>query len=120
MGSIIESKFTYCFGNHSNPNIESHLVLGNGVFLEGQTTPPKIINGRYHLTLEGISVGEKRLAISSDFQLQSIRWWRSDHRYRNVVDLFSTGYVLQAGRGIGGAAWVGNGYIARPTLWEML
>jgi len=63
MSSITEPKFTYCLGKHSDPEAENRLVLGNGVFPEGQTTPLNVINGRYGLVLEGISVGRQRLKI---------------------------------------------------------
>ncbi|XP_057547602.1 aspartic proteinase CDR1-like [Amaranthus tricolor] len=66
MSSIIEPKFTYCFGNTSDPDAKNQLVLGKGVFLEGQTTSLKVIEGRYNLVLEGLSIGKRRLDIPPD------------------------------------------------------
>ncbi|XP_010673122.3 aspartic proteinase CDR1 [Beta vulgaris subsp. vulgaris] len=63
MSPITEPKFTYCLGNISDPEADNRLVLGNGVFLEGQTTSLKVIEGRYNLVVEGLSIGKRRLLI---------------------------------------------------------
>ncbi|KNA09112.1 hypothetical protein SOVF_156480 [Spinacia oleracea] len=61
--SITEPKFTYCLGKISDPEAKRFLVLGSGFFLEGQTTSLKVIEGKYNLVLEGISIGRKKLMI---------------------------------------------------------
>ncbi|XP_021745870.1 probable aspartic protease At2g35615 [Chenopodium quinoa] len=63
MSSITEPKFTYCLGNISDPEAEHLLVLGNGFFLEGQTTTLKVIEGKYNLVLESLSIGKRKLLI---------------------------------------------------------
>ncbi|XP_022731223.1 aspartic proteinase CDR1 [Durio zibethinus] len=61
------SKFSYCIGNVFDPNyIHNKLILGDGAMFEGDSTPLEVIDGRYYITLEGISVGEKRLIIDSN------------------------------------------------------
>lgn len=58
------SRFSYCLGRIMDPDYtHSVLVLGEGVDLEGDSTPLEVINDLYHLTLESISVGEKQLEI---------------------------------------------------------
>ncbi|XP_017970324.1 PREDICTED: aspartic proteinase CDR1 [Theobroma cacao] len=49
-------KFSYCIGNVLDPNYNPNkLVMG--------LTPLEVIDGNYHVLLEGISVGEKKLPI---------------------------------------------------------
>ncbi|KAK2966963.1 hypothetical protein RJ640_026515 [Escallonia rubra] len=66
-GSLIHqvgNKFSYCIGNISDTNyIYNRLILGDGAVIEGDSTSLEIYNGFYYLTLEGISVGDKRLGI---------------------------------------------------------
>ncbi|KAL5840136.1 hypothetical protein ACOSQ3_012798 [Xanthoceras sorbifolium] len=62
--SHLASSFSYCIGNLHDPNyIHNKLVLGHGARIEGDSTPLEVINGRYYITLEGISVGERKLEI---------------------------------------------------------
>ncbi|KAJ7955826.1 Aspartic proteinase CDR1-like [Quillaja saponaria] len=57
-------KFSYCIGNIKDPKYShNNLILGDGAKLEGDSTPLEVFNELYYLTLEGISVGEKRLEI---------------------------------------------------------
>ena len=61
------SKFSYCFGRIRDPQyIHNQLVLGDGVEIEGPSTPLEILDGLYYLTLEGISVDQENLDISPD------------------------------------------------------
>ncbi|KAK1550577.1 hypothetical protein Q3G72_021367 [Acer saccharum] len=47
-----------------DPNyIHNKLVLGDGARIKGDSTPLEVINGRYYITLEGISVGERKVDI---------------------------------------------------------
>ncbi|EOY31541.1 Eukaryotic aspartyl protease family protein [Theobroma cacao] len=58
------AKFSYCIGNVIDPSyIHNKLFLGDGAGVEGDSTPLKAIDGQYHVLLEGISVGEKKLPI---------------------------------------------------------
>ncbi|XP_002533429.2 aspartic proteinase CDR1 [Ricinus communis] len=60
------SKFSYCLGNIADPHYGyNQLVFGEKANFEGYSTPLKVVNGHYYVTLEGISVGEKRLDIDS-------------------------------------------------------
>ncbi|KAI9192816.1 hypothetical protein LWI28_028057 [Acer negundo] len=62
--SQLASTFSYCIGNLQDPNyIHNKLVLGDGARIEGDSTPLEVINGRYYITLEGISVGERKVDI---------------------------------------------------------
>ncbi|KAJ8750050.1 hypothetical protein K2173_013965 [Erythroxylum novogranatense] len=64
------SKFSYCIGDVRDPYYNfNHLIIGDSARLEGFSTPVKIINGLYYLTLVGISVGGNMLDINaSTFQ----------------------------------------------------
>ncbi|WCJ30175.1 Eukaryotic aspartyl protease family protein [Euphorbia peplus] len=68
--SQMGSKFSYCLGNIFDHNYRYNwLVLGDKAKMEGYSTPLEIVNSRYYVTLEGISVGEKRLNIGhTDFR----------------------------------------------------
>ncbi|OMP03959.1 Peptidase A1 [Corchorus olitorius] len=62
-----DSKFSYCVGSIFDPYYgHNKLILGNGAFIEGDYTPLEVIDGQYYVTMEGISVGEKRLDIDSN------------------------------------------------------
>ncbi|TXG60886.1 hypothetical protein EZV62_012249 [Acer yangbiense] len=62
--SQLASTFSYCIGNLQDPNyIHNKLVLGDGARIEGDSTPLEVINGCYYITLEGISVGERKVDI---------------------------------------------------------
>ncbi|XP_065850072.1 aspartic proteinase CDR1 [Euphorbia lathyris] len=62
--SQMGSKFSYCLGNIADPNYRYNwLVLGDKAKMEGYSTPLEVVNSHYYVTLEGISVGEKRLNI---------------------------------------------------------
>ncbi|KAI9192641.1 hypothetical protein LWI28_025951 [Acer negundo] len=63
---LMGSRFSYCVGNIVDHEYKfNRLVLG-GAVIEGYSTPIEIANGLYYLTLEGISIGEKRLEIDSE------------------------------------------------------
>lgn len=58
------SKFSYCLGNIDDVAYPyNQLILGDGAKIEGNPTPLDVFNSYYYLTLEGISVGDKRLNI---------------------------------------------------------
>lgn len=58
------SKFSYCLGSINDPKYpHSVLVLGDGADVEGDVTPLEVFNDLYYITLESVSVGEKRLEI---------------------------------------------------------
>ncbi|KDP38743.1 hypothetical protein JCGZ_04096 [Jatropha curcas] len=60
------SKFSYCIGNVADSHYKyNQLVIGDGANIEGSSTPLEVVAGHYYVTLEGISVGEKRLNIDS-------------------------------------------------------
>ncbi|KDP38740.1 hypothetical protein JCGZ_04093 [Jatropha curcas] len=60
------SKFSYCIGNIADSHYKyNQLVIGDGANIEGSSTPLEVVAGHYCVTLEGISVGEKRLNIDS-------------------------------------------------------
>ncbi|KAK6273646.1 hypothetical protein POUND7_010729 [Theobroma cacao] len=59
------AQFSYCIGNVLDPNyIYNELVLDDISWVEGDSTPLKVIDGDYHALLEGISIGEERLSIN--------------------------------------------------------
>ncbi|EOY31548.1 Eukaryotic aspartyl protease family protein, putative [Theobroma cacao] len=66
LAAQLGSNFSYCIGSVFDPNYSHNkLILGNGAVLQGDSTPLEVIDGQYYVTLEGISVGEKRLTIDS-------------------------------------------------------
>ncbi|XP_059636149.1 aspartic proteinase CDR1-like [Cornus florida] len=65
--SRLSSKFSYCIGNIDDPYYNhNRLIIGDGAYIEGYSTPIAVRYGLYHLSVEGISVGEKRLDINVD------------------------------------------------------
>lgn len=65
--SRLGSRFSYCIGDLFDPHYtHNQLVLGDGVKMEGSSTPFHTFNGFYYVTLEGISVGETRLDINPE------------------------------------------------------
>ncbi|XP_059634616.1 aspartic proteinase CDR1-like [Cornus florida] len=65
--SQLGSVFSYCIGNINDPYYtHNQLIIGNGARIEGYSTPMTIYRGLYYLTLEGISVGQKRLDIDPE------------------------------------------------------
>lgn len=65
--SQLGSTFSYCVGNLNDPYyFHNKLVLGHGARIEGDSTPLEVINGRYYITLEAISIGGKMLDIDPD------------------------------------------------------
>uniref|UniRef100_A0A7N2MJJ6 Peptidase A1 domain-containing protein n=1 Tax=Quercus lobata TaxID=97700 RepID=A0A7N2MJJ6_QUELO len=63
--SQLGSKFSYCFGSIWDLQYShNQLTIGDGAKIEGPSTPIKIFGGDYYLTLDSISVGEKKLDIS--------------------------------------------------------
>ncbi|KAK7329190.1 hypothetical protein VNO77_23340 [Canavalia gladiata] len=64
LASKIGHKFSYCIGNLADEYYNyNQLILGEGADLEGYSTPFQVHNGLYYITMEGISIGEKRLDI---------------------------------------------------------
>ncbi|XP_010027004.1 aspartic proteinase CDR1 [Eucalyptus grandis] len=62
--SRLGSRFSYCIGNLMDPSYEyNHLILGEGAIFQGYSTPLEVVQGLYYVTLEGISIGPKRLDI---------------------------------------------------------
>ncbi|KAH1041671.1 hypothetical protein GLYMA_09G058400v4 [Glycine max] len=65
LATQIGRKFSYCIGNLADPYYNyNQLRLGEGADLEGYSTPFEVYHGFYYVTMEGISVGEKRLDIA--------------------------------------------------------
>ncbi|KAM1833158.1 hypothetical protein ACFX13_023009 [Malus domestica] len=61
------SKFSYCIGSIRDPNYpHNKLVLGDGAKIEGTLTPIQVYNELYYLTLESISLAERRLEIDPE------------------------------------------------------
>ncbi|XP_023515827.1 aspartic proteinase CDR1-like isoform X1 [Cucurbita pepo subsp. pepo] len=64
MATQLGNKFSYCIGDINDPlYTHNQLVLGEGAYVEGDSTPLEIHFGHYYVNLEGISVGTKRLNI---------------------------------------------------------
>ncbi|XP_004297898.1 PREDICTED: aspartic proteinase nepenthesin-1-like [Fragaria vesca subsp. vesca] len=64
LSTKIGYKFSYCSGSIRDPNYpHNQLILGEGTKTEGAATPLEIVDELYHLTLEGISLGQSRLQI---------------------------------------------------------
>lgn len=61
LATQMDSKFSYCIGRLNAPH--NHLILGDGAKVEGPSTPVEFFNGLYHLKLDGITLGDKKLAI---------------------------------------------------------
>ncbi|KAK7413034.1 hypothetical protein VNO78_04869 [Psophocarpus tetragonolobus] len=65
LATKIGQKFSYCIGNVADAYYNyNQLILGEGADLEGYATPFEVHHGFYYVTMEGISVGEKRLDIA--------------------------------------------------------
>ncbi|RXH71525.1 hypothetical protein DVH24_018880 [Malus domestica] len=61
------SKLSYCIGSIRDPNYpHNKLVLGDGAKIEGTSTPIQVYNELYYLTLESISLAERRLEIDPE------------------------------------------------------
>ncbi|XP_030465862.1 aspartic proteinase CDR1-like [Syzygium oleosum] len=79
LASRLGSRFSYCIGNLMDPSYAyNHLILGEGAIFEGYSTPLEVVNGLYYVTLEGISIGQKRLDIDRNA-------FRRTRRYDGVV-----------------------------------
>ncbi|KAJ7955697.1 Eukaryotic aspartyl protease family protein [Quillaja saponaria] len=64
LGDQGSKKFSYCIGNLTDPDYGYNtLTLGDGAEVEGDSTPLDVYGGHYHVSLDGISLGEKRLEI---------------------------------------------------------
>ncbi|KAJ0091303.1 hypothetical protein Patl1_14585 [Pistacia atlantica] len=58
------NKLSYCIGNLYDKDYKyNQISLGEGTFLDGAATPLTNYRGLYHVDLEGISLGDKRLDI---------------------------------------------------------
>ncbi|KGN65478.1 aspartic proteinase CDR1 [Cucumis sativus] len=73
MATQLGNKFSYCIGDINNPlYTHNHLVLGQGSYIEGDSTPLQIHFGHYYVTLQSISVGSKTLKIDPNaFKISS-------------------------------------------------
>ncbi|CAA0812824.1 Eukaryotic aspartyl protease family protein [Striga hermonthica] len=61
------NRFSYCIGDVWDLGYaHNRLVLGEGAVIQGDSTPMRMVDGYYSVTLEGISVGEKALSIKGD------------------------------------------------------
>ncbi|XP_065004227.1 aspartic proteinase CDR1-like [Musa acuminata AAA Group] len=68
LGSSIYAKFSYCLVPFSQTSATSKLVFGDGPALSGRnvsTTPLTIEESFYYLTLNGISVGNTNISVTS-------------------------------------------------------
>ncbi|XP_042479453.1 aspartic proteinase CDR1-like [Macadamia integrifolia] len=63
LSSISQSKFSYCFGNLSDPSSRGNLIFGDA-HISGFTTP-FVFDHFYYLSLIDISVGSQKLNIPS-------------------------------------------------------
>ncbi|CAB4292707.1 unnamed protein product [Prunus armeniaca] len=67
LATQLGSKFSYCIGNMKDPKYpHNQLILGDGAKIEGLSTPLEVYNDLYYLTLEGISLSERRLEIDPE------------------------------------------------------
>ncbi|KAL2340555.1 hypothetical protein Fmac_008495 [Flemingia macrophylla] len=67
LATQIGHRFSYCIGNLADQYYSyNQLILGEGADLEGYSTPFQVHHGFYYVTMEGISVGERRLDIAPD------------------------------------------------------
>ncbi|MED6132819.1 hypothetical protein PIB30_022462 [Stylosanthes scabra] len=65
LASQIGQKFSYCIGSLADKNSNNNkLILGEGADLEGYPTHFQPLRGMYYVTMEGISIGERRLDIA--------------------------------------------------------
>lgn len=60
---IGSSQFSFCIGSLIINDPYSHLIIGDGATIEGNPTPFEIYQDSYYVKLDGISIGEKQLAI---------------------------------------------------------
>ncbi|KAK2999023.1 hypothetical protein RJ639_024466 [Escallonia herrerae] len=64
LATRLGSRFSYCIGNISDPHyVHNQLSLGEAAVIQCYSMPLNVCNNFYHLILEGISVGTKRLGI---------------------------------------------------------
>ncbi|KAL7096318.1 hypothetical protein ACP275_10G072800 [Erythranthe tilingii] len=83
--SRVGKKFSYCIGNISDPYyMYNQLVLGEGAVLDGDSTGLDIRNDQYVVSIQGISVGEKKLEFN-----------KQEFHYNIVIDSGSTLTSLQ-------------------------
>nr|KYP62289.1 Aspartic proteinase nepenthesin-1 [Cajanus cajan] len=67
LATQIGQGFSYCIGNLADQYYSyNQLILGEGADLEGYSTPFQVHYGFYYVTMEGISVGERRLDIAPE------------------------------------------------------
>ncbi|XP_028751360.1 aspartic proteinase CDR1-like [Neltuma alba] len=65
LASQTGKKFSYCIDSIIDSKSDhSHLMLGEGAYLEGDSTPFEVFDDMYYITMEGISVGEKSINIT--------------------------------------------------------
>lgn len=64
LASQIGNKFSYCIGSITDSNYNyNQLILGEGAYLEGYSTPFNVYDGMYYITMVGISVGERSISV---------------------------------------------------------
>ncbi|XP_019265224.1 PREDICTED: aspartic proteinase nepenthesin-1-like [Nicotiana attenuata] len=81
--------FSYCIGNITDIEYDSNaLTLGGKPIIEGASTPMFMVIGKYYITLEKISVGDKFLDIDP------IIFKRIDHQGGMIVDSGATSSYL--------------------------
>ncbi|KAL8040009.1 hypothetical protein ABFX02_10G073000 [Erythranthe guttata] len=68
------NRFSYCLGSIRDTSyIYNQLILGSGAIIQGMSTPMSTRNNHYFVTIEGISVGDKQLAINEyDFYYNAV------------------------------------------------
>ncbi|KAK7281160.1 hypothetical protein RIF29_08894 [Crotalaria pallida] len=67
LASQLGQKFSYCIGSMLDKSYKyNQLVLGEGADLEGDSTSFLAFHHMYYITMEGISIGEKRLDITPE------------------------------------------------------
>ncbi|XP_054806199.1 aspartic proteinase CDR1-like [Prosopis cineraria] len=65
LASQTGKKFSYCIDSITGSNFDhSHLIFGEGAYLEGYSTPFEVFDDMYYITMEGISVGEKSINVA--------------------------------------------------------
>ncbi|KAL9682459.1 hypothetical protein QQ045_014257 [Rhodiola kirilowii] len=73
----VGKKFSYCLGNIDDLSYPfNQLAMGESARLEGYSTPLYFGSHEYLITLEGISVGNKRLGVSGE-TFQGGQWVRA-------------------------------------------
>lgn len=73
----VGKKFSYCVGNINDLTYPyNQLAMGEAARLEGYSTPMQLGTHEYRITLEGISVGNKRLSLTR-YAFQREQWMQA-------------------------------------------